>query len=707
MQETYTLILIHNAALLITLAYVYSLLSAYEDKHTPITTKLILGGVVSAIALSIMLTSWEMQPGIVFDTRSVLLAGSGLFLGLIPTCLAMLAAGFFSLIIAGDDGIITGIAIIIVSGTIGLVWRHFRQHILVDITWRELYLFGWVVHLVLLPLFFIMPDHAKALTVLQAIWLPYLALYPAASMLLGRMLSHRLQRERDAIILRESEERYRSLFERNRMIMLITNPADGQIVDANTAAAAFYGWSREELRQLNLHDIVARTGESVMPGVDADMDEDHHYELLRHRLADGEFRYVEIHRGPITIDRRALQFHIILDVSEQKRMEEQLAHAQKMEAVGRLAGGVAHDYNNKLQVVLGFVELARSETGHNERLLKYLEEVQTAAERSAQLTLQLMTFARKQPIHPCVLDVNDAISGMLKMLKKLIGEDIELHWEPAPDPWYVKIDPLQIDQMLVNLSLNARDAMPDTGHLTIETQNVVIDESCFGTLPDARPGEYLMIGITDTGVGIPPDSLEHIFEPFFTTKAVGEGTGLGLATVYGIVQQNGGFVHVQSSPEEGTSFKLYLPRTPAQPSLVLPSNDSAKPPCGNGEVILVVEDEKLVLDLVQLTLETNGFRVLSASQPDKALALLEQENPAIDLLLTDVVMPGMNGRVLYEKIAADRPGLKVIYMSGYTANAIMQRGIFEDGITFLQKPFSGTALIHQVLEVLHGSDQDT
>ncbi len=695
--DTYTLIFIHNAALLITLAYVYSLLPAYEDKQTPISVKLMLGGVVSAIALSIMLTSWEMQPGIVFDTRSVLMAGSGLFLGLIPTAMAMLTAGVFSLVIAGDEGVVTGVIIIAVSGVTGLIWRQFRWRALADISWRELYAYGWVVHLVLLPLFFVLPDRMVAFELIREIWMPYLLLFPAATMLLGSMLSYRLQRERAALELRESEERYRSLFVRNQNIMLISDPETGEIVDANKAAEAYYGWSREELKGRKLSELTASPKANVVsePEVDAGQ-----RQFIAHRTADGGVRYIEMYGGPITIEQRRLAFHVIHDVTSQKRLEEQLRQAQKMEAVGRLAGGVAHDYNNKLQAVSGFVELALQETEDGTDLKYYLSEVQAAAEHSAQLTMQLMAFARKQPIQPCVLDINDTVASTLKMLKKLIGEDVELDWRPADNLWFTKIDPLQVDQVLVNLVINARDAIRDTGKISIETQNVHIDESWKKMIPESMPGDHVMLAVTDNGVGIEPEVLEHLFEPFYTTKQPNEGTGLGLSTVYGIMQQNEGFVHVQSSVGQGAAFKLYFPRVHAQPTWKAKAEQPTEKISGGGRRIMVVEDEKFVLDLVKITLEANGYEVIAAGDPEQALAIWSELTQPIDLLLTDVVMPHMNGRALYERLARKQQDLKVVYMSGYTANAIVQRGILEEGIHFIQKPFSTKILCTKLSEVL-------
>ena len=632
------------------------------------------------------------------------MAGSGLFLGWIPTLLSLGILSIF-LIVMVEEVAMAGIAIIACAAFVGLLWRHKRLDHLADISWRELYLFGWVVHLAVLPLFFLLPTAAGAVSALREAWLPLLAIYPAATMLLGRMLSYRLERERAAARLRESEERYRSLFERNRTIMLMTDPESGQIIDANAAAASFYGWSREELMQKNIHDIADSLHERPPESYEAS-DADKTRTLNKHQLADGKHRFVESRRGPITINRRPLEFHIINDVTEQKNMEDQFRQVQKLEAVGRLAGGVAHDYNNKLQAVLGFTELALRKMEPKSEVHGYLMEVMGAAEHSAQLTMQLMAFARKQPIHPCVLDMNDTIGQMLKMLKKLIGEDIELAWHPVDDPWAVLADPMQVDQILVNLAINARDAIVDTGKLTIETQNVTINEEHQKLVPESRPGEYVMVGVTDTGSGMSPEVLDHLFEPFFTTKKQGAGTGLGLATVYGIIQQNDGFIHVHSTEGEGSSFKVYLPRAKRA---AITKNTNGQPhtvPQGQGETVLVVEDEKLVLDLVTLTLETSGYTVLSSQDPEKAIELVAQHPSPIDLLLTDVVMPGMNGRTLYENVIQLQPDIKVMYMSGYTANAIAHRGILDEDIHFIQKPFSVHDIGVKVREVLDEQTTD-
>ncbi len=701
MPDSVFLILINNAALLITLAYAYSLISVYEKEQAPPGLKVMLGLVVSAIGLCIMLLSYEPEPGIKFDTRSVLLAGSGLFLGNLPTVIAMGVTGAFTWI-QGGPGAPTGTTIILASGLIGILWRGFRRGHLVDIAWRELYLFGLVVHAAILVLFFIMPI-ADAVRVLRLTWLPVLALYPLVTMLFGRMMALRLQRERDAMRLRESEERHRSLFEENHSVMLLVDPADGQIIEANQAAVNFYGLPPEKLLARKLADLCVHPG--AQPGLPSPSPAREpragEPESACH-LAKGQVRDVEVYSATITVDDRPLRYAIVHDITDHRRLEDQLREAQKMEAVGWLAGGIAHDYNNKLQAVLGFAEMAEKEAAGRPRLRGYLGEIRKAARHSAQLTQQLMAFARKETTLPQVLNMNTTIAHLLKMIKNMLGEDIHLDWRPGHDLWNVVTDPSQFDRVLVNLAINARDAMPDVGKLLIETRNVTVDEGMAARHPEVSPGDYVMVSVSDTGIGMSPEQLRHVFEPFYTTKEVGRGTGLGLATVYGVIRQNHGFIEVHSAVGVGTTFEIYLPRTTEKP----PDQHHDKPPVQTvrgKETVLLVEDEKLVLELVEETLRDDGYTVLAAGDPEQALKLAEAHPEMIDLLVTDVVMPGMNGRMLYDALVAKRPGLKVLYMSGYTANANISRGVLDAHIKYIQKPFSITTISLKVREVLDGA----
>jgi two-component system cell cycle sensor histidine kinase/response regulator CckA len=394
------------------------------------------------------------------------------------------------------------------------------------------------------------------------------------------------------------------------------------------------------------------------------------------------------------------------DVTERKRAEEQrrtldaqLTQAQKMESVGRLAGGVAHDFNNALGVILGRAEFALKGVAPEDRLHRDLEEIREAALRSASLTRQLLAFARRQTITPKVLDLNDAVAGILKMLRRLIGEDIQLAWVSGAALWPVKMDPAQIDQLLANLLVNARDAIGGVGKVTIETQNVATDETYCARQAGCVPGEYVMLAVSDDGCGIEADVLAHIFEPFFTTKAVGQGTGLGLATVYGIVTQNSGFITVHSEPGQGATFKVYLPRVGEE----VPDAQAARAvqePRGHGETILLVEDEPAMLEIGAETLADLGYTVLNVGTPGQALSVAQAHPGEIHLLITDVIMPGMNGRDLAEQLSKIRPGLRCLFVSGYTADIIARHGVLDEGVRFLQKPFSRLTLAVKVREVL-------
>ncbi|MBP7828988.1 MAG: PAS domain-containing protein [Kiritimatiellae bacterium] len=387
------------------------------------------------------------------------------------------------------------------------------------------------------------------------------------------------------------------------------------------------------------------------------------------------------------------------DITEQNVLEEQVRQVQKIEAIGRLAGGVSHDFNNMLGVIIGHAEMAMEVVEPGQPLHENLQEILIAARRSADLTRQLLAFARKQTITPRVLDVNETVAGMLKMLRRLIGEDIELVWEPGNDVWPVKMDPAQMDQVLANLSVNARDAMESVGRLTIRTENVVIGENDVRHHPGSYPGEFVVLTVRDNGVGMDKATMEHIFEPFFTTKEAGKGTGLGLSTVFGIVKQNRGWIEVASRPGQGATFRISLPRERSAAELEAEAA-SAKGTAGGTETILLVEDELPILKLGKRVLEKAGYTVLAARTPDEALALAAGPPGRIQLLITDVVMPGMNGKDLTERLAETQPDMKVLYMSGYTADVIGQHGVLDEGIHFLQKPFTGRTLTLKVREVL-------
>ncbi|MEI6788679.1 MAG: PAS domain S-box protein [bacterium] len=385
--------------------------------------------------------------------------------------------------------------------------------------------------------------------------------------------------------------------------------------------------------------------------------------------------------------------------AERAKLQEQLTQAQKMESVGRLAGGVAHDFNNMLGVILGHVEMAMEQVHKSDPLYSSLEEIRKAAQRSADLTRQLLAFGRKQIIMPEVLPLNETVAGMLKMLRRLIGENINLVWQPGATLWPVKMDPSQIDQILINLCVNARDAIAGIGSVTIETENKLFTEDeCAKNTVDI-PGEYVLLSVSDTGCGMKKEMLPLLFEPFFTTKDIGKGTGLGLSTVYGIVKQNSGFITVYSEPEHGTTFKIYLPRHAGrrEPAVATKPEQPTQRGC---ETILLVEDEPTMMTMATVMLEKQGYTVLPASTPGTAIRLANDHAGIITLMITDVIMPEMNGRDLAKALLTLYPTLKCLFMSAYTANVIANQGILDPGAQFIQKPFSRNELAAKVRKIL-------
>ncbi|MDY0351018.1 MAG: PAS domain S-box protein [Desulfobulbaceae bacterium] len=386
---------------------------------------------------------------------------------------------------------------------------------------------------------------------------------------------------------------------------------------------------------------------------------------------------------------------------EREKLQQQLVQAQKLESVGRLAGGVAHDYNNMLSVIVGYTEMAMDRVDPSGLLYADLAEVQKAARRSIDITRQLLAFARKQTIDPRVIDLNEVVESMLKMLRRLIGEDIDLAWHPGKQLWAVKMDPAQVDQIMANLCVNARDAISGVGKVTIETGNAFFDKA-YGKLKSGHSmDEFVHLTVSDNGCGMDRETLENIFEPFFTTKGVSEGTGLGLATVYGIVRQNNGFINVSSEPGKGTTFQIYLPRHAGE-QLPEAVESKARIPMSRGETVLMVEDEAAILKMGEMMLSNLGYRVLTAGSPGQALEIAGKHGGDIDLLITDVIMPEMNGRLLADQLSSVYPGLKTLFMSGYTADVIARRGVLEEGRNFIQKPFTLQELGDKVNAVLRG-----
>jgi two-component system cell cycle sensor histidine kinase/response regulator CckA len=513
-------------------------------------------------------------------------------------------------------------------------------------------------------------------------------------------------REQTRDALRRREEHFRSLIENASDIITIL-AGDGTIHYESPSVERFLGYKPEELLGKNILDYVHPEDLPAVSAIfagDAQPTASAFEFRFRHR--DESWHMLEAVCKTIVDEGENGLVLNSRDISERRQLEAQLLQAQKMEAVGRLAGGVAHDFNNLLTAITGYSELMLRRLPAGDPLRRHAEEIRKSGNRAAALTSQLLAFSRKQVMQPKMLDLNSVISEMEKMLRRLIGEDIELATMLASGLWKVKADPGQLEQVIMNLVVNARDAMREVGRLTIETSNIELDEEDARWHAGITPGRYVMLVVNDTGSGMDQQTRERVFEPFFTTKEVGKGTGLGLSTVYGIVKQSGGYIFVYSEPGKGATFKIYLPAIEEQ-TVVRAQRDTTghlQLPHGR-ETVLLVEDEAVVRNLAASVLREQGYTVLEASNGEEAIELAAQhDGEEIHLLLTDVVMPRMSGREVAERLERARPGMRVMYTSGYTEDAIVHHGVMDDGVAFLPKPFTPNVLARKVREVLDGQD---
>jgi PAS domain S-box-containing protein len=957
--------LAQNAALLLALILIYDLLTLRPRRQRPTWDQVFTGLAVGLVSVAVMMASIELRPGLVFDTRSILLAVSGLFFGTTSTTIAAVMAALYRLQVGGP-GTGMGLAVIVTASAIGVAWRHLRKGDLSRISWLEVFFLGIVVHAVMLLCTVLLPGEAARQT-LPSIALPVLLIYPAATAILGTLLSQRLERKRTLIALAESEgrfreivehstnlfyrhtpdhvltyvspqsahflgcspeearvrwtefvtddpvnqagyqatqraietgkpqppyplqlrtkdgrviwvevhetpvveagktvaivgaltditdrrraeealrtseENYREIFNSTNEAIFIDEASTGRMVDVNESMLRMYGHaSKEEVLAGTIGDLSANFppyteeaarehirktleegpqtfewlakrkggetfwaevslrssqigGQGRILAVVRDISErkgaeealkrwenlldrifdtlpvglwiaDREGRLVRSNPAgrriwggeplvgredygvfkarrlpsreevqpeewslvrtvregisvlgemleidafDGQKRTILNSTAPVLDDKGRVEAAVIvnLDISDLRRAEEekealqaQLLQAQKIEAIGRLAGGVAHDFNNMLNIITIYAELALRRLGPEDPLRRDIEEIQKAARRSAGLTKQLLGFARKQQAMPKVLDLNESLKDMVDMLSRLMGEDVEFSFLPGEDLWPVRIDPVQVDQILANLAANARDAIEGVGRVSVETRNTRVDETFRRRHPFAEPGDYVLITFSDTGRGMDEETLGRIFEPFYSTKEH-LGTGLGLATVYGIVKQNGGIILVDSTPGRGATFRVYLPRWRGG---IEPSRPEAGMGPGGRETVLVVEDESAILELARRILASHGYTVLTAGSPGEAISVTEKHPGPIDLLLTDVVMPVLNGRELAARLAVRRPTLRALYMSGYAADVVAREGVIEEGVLFLEKPFTVERLLTAVRRALDG-----
>jgi two-component system, cell cycle sensor histidine kinase and response regulator CckA len=508
-------------------------------------------------------------------------------------------------------------------------------------------------------------------------------------------------RKRAEEAIRASEQRFQ-VFMDNSPAIAFMKDEDGRHLYVNEPFARCFGrphaewigkrdidlWPEDVAIRLRENDLAVLAGdrmvefEEVVPTPDG---KPHHWLVFKFPFCDPSGKKVLA--------------GMAIDTTDRKQLEDQLRQAQKMEAVGQLAGGVAHDFNNLLTVISGYSELLQHHLSEDETLRKHAEQIKIAGDRASALTRQLLTFSRQQVLRPVALDLNVIVTNLLDMLPRLIGEHIELHATLDRQPTFVKIDPGQLEQVLLNLAINARDAMPGGGTLTIETSNVTLDEAACQRLGTITPGAYVQLTVCDTGCGMDAATQTRIFEPFFTTKGLGKGTGLGLATVYGIVTQSRGAISVNSAPSRGATLTAYFPKSEAERDSPNERPMVTEPQPG-WETVLVVEDQQSVRGFVRNLLMLNGYRVLEAEDGAEAMRICRQHPGEIQLVITDLVMPGMSGRQLAERIAQEQPDVKVLYMSGYTDDSVVHAGVAQAGMAFLQKPFSPTAFTQKVREVL-------
>jgi PAS domain S-box-containing protein len=518
-----------------------------------------------------------------------------------------------------------------------------------------------------------------------------------------REAEERRARRQAEMDLRQSEEHYRLIFDNNPVPMWVFDHETLAFLEVNDAAVQHYGYSRDEFSKMTLKDIrgwdespmlkeylsqVAAEGRPtpfVLAGI------------CSHRKKDGTLIQVDVKLSPISVKGRTASLTMANDITTQKRLEEQLRQAQKMEAIGQLAGGVAHDFNNILTVIRGHAELLLAEGGLTERAAHSARQMSQAAERAATLTRQLLAFSRRQVMQPRLLDMNEIVGNMTKMLSRIVGENVGLQLQYWSEPALVKADAGMMEQVLMNLVVNARDAMPQGGRVVINVAPMEVDGAHLDRHPEGRPGRFVCLGVADTGCGIAPDDLRRIFDPFFTTKEVGKGTGLGLATVYGIVKQHQGWVEVESELGKGATFRVLLPWSDAVEAGLAQDPSARSLPRGGSEVILVVEDEAALRELVCQCLARSGYGIFQAETGAKALELWAAHKKEIDLVLTDLVMPDrMNGRQLAERLQAERPDLKVLFTSGYSAEVIGKDFALHPGLNYLQKPFQPQNLVSMV-----------
>lgn len=810
--------LINNAALLLALAVLYDLALPVQRSQR-LLPRLFYGVVIGGMGIALMLTPWPIGPGIVFDTRSILLSLTGLFFGTVPTLVAMFITAIFRFY-QGGIGAWVGMFVIGASGLLGLVWRHLRRSQSDIIPWIHFYLFGIVVNGVLLLLMLLLP-YPTSILVLSQIAAPILILYPIGTVLLGVLLQRQQERELTRETLRDREERLtlalnaagmstwdwnivenkivwdvygqsnfekghatfsnailsvhpddrpavektlneairlKQAYQQNFRIMLpdgevrwvavngqvvqhlqnkprfigvlkditeqrqaetalrlsrfaVNNAAEGMVVvahngrlvDVNREECRRLGYSREEMLQKYVWDVDPAMSEKKWPA---------HWQKIKDAgqmsfnttnvNRAGEEIYLEISVSYIKFEGEAYYYAFSRDITRQHLMERQLRQAQKMEAMGRLAGSIAHDFNNLLVPITGFAEMAMMLSAADTQQWQYLSRIKNSADRAAALTRQILAFSRNQELELEVVNVNQLIGSFMEMAPRLVRKNVHVVSDLCEEPLWIEADTSKIEQILLNLTVNASDAMPAGGDLILSTQAVYLEDPWQSGFTQLEAGNYILLSAEDTGEGIPLETIQHIFEPFFTTKKADQGTGLGLATVHGIVQQHKGDVMVTSQPGQGTRFVVALPRFAEAVPEPLPLQPSSVPRDTTLATVLVAEDDENVRLVLKETLCGLGYRVLEARDGHHALEIVEALAEPVDLLISDYAMPEINGIQLFDRLKVQISGLKVLFISGHAAESQMLQEISGKGYSFLHKPFSISDLRRAVEQLLTG-----
>lgn len=700
--------LINNLTLLVSLGVLYSVILRKFPQN--LTLHDMLSGVLfGAIALFAMVTPLRLHEGPIYDGRSIILSLAGLFGGPIAGLLAaaITATGRFWI---GGVGQWVGVGVIAEATLLGILFHFLARRHPRLMRWPSLWAFGVAVHLGMIALHLGLPAEIRW-SVVQQIAAPVLLLYPLVFMLLAWVFEDQRQAAGTAKRLLDHERLLQDILD------AMPNPvyykaSDGTYLACNQAFAYYAGQ--------RIEDMIGRTMDGLLPppvaAVIAQKDQElfenpgvQHFDVTI-PCADGVTREVAFDRAALHNPDGSIAGIVACasDLTPHRKLEDQLRQAAKLEAVGRLAGGVAHDFNNMLGVILGQTEELLDSIGEHDGRRAELEEIRRAAQRSTELTRQLLSFARRQTVNPQPLELGGQVQESLRMLRRLIPESVRIDFSPPTEPLVVLLDPAQFDQALTNLVLNARDAIEKSGQVRISLEEAILTEPHPGAPALVPAGDWVRVRVEDTGIGIPPELVDKIFEPFFTTKDLGKGTGLGLATVYGIVSQSHGHIQVRSHPGQGTTFDLYFPRhegpspvcrplRPRRPTaeLLQEMKETAPAP---GHTILVVEDEESNLRLIERLLKRAGYQVLAAESPARALELFDAHVDEIVLLLTDVIMPEMNGLELFLALRERKPGLECVFMSGYTADILTSQGLEENEPRFLAKPFSRDDLLRAVHE---------